>query len=84
MLSDYVGEERFLEGVSRYLKDHLYGNSVTRDLWDGISAATGEPNFTLHGLRGLNLNSVQGQDIPRLMDNWITKVFTIYFPFILH
>ncbi|KAJ7102847.1 leucyl aminopeptidase [Mycena epipterygia] len=55
MLSDCVGEERFLKGVSRYLKDHLYGNSVTRDLWDGISAAT-------------------GQDIPRLMDNWITKI----------
>ncbi|KAJ7123779.1 leucyl aminopeptidase [Mycena crocata] len=42
MLSDYVGEERFLKGVSRYLKDHLYGNSVTRDLWDGISTATGQ------------------------------------------
>lgn len=41
MLSQYVGEEKFLEGVSRYLKAHLYGNSVTRDLWEGISAATG-------------------------------------------
>ncbi|KAJ6632131.1 leucyl aminopeptidase [Mycena sp. CBHHK59/15] len=41
MLSDYVGEERFLEGVSLYLKDKLYGNSVTSDLWAGISTATG-------------------------------------------
>ncbi|KAJ7472122.1 leucyl aminopeptidase [Mycena latifolia] len=55
MLSDYVGEERFLKGVSLYLKGHLYGNTVTRDLWDGISTAT-------------------GQDILRLMDNWINKI----------
>ncbi|KAJ7018485.1 leucyl aminopeptidase [Mycena alexandri] len=40
MLSEYVGEEQFLKGVSVYLKNHLYGNSVTRDLWDGISAET--------------------------------------------
>ncbi|KAJ7667400.1 leucyl aminopeptidase [Mycena rosella] len=55
MLSDYVGEERFLKGVSLYLKNHLYGTSVTNDLWDGIAAAT-------------------GQDIRRLMDNWVTKI----------
>ncbi|KAF7333538.1 Aminopeptidase 1 [Mycena venus] len=42
MLSEYIGEERFLKGVSGYLKKHLYANSVTRDLWDGISAASGE------------------------------------------
>jgi aminopeptidase 2 len=41
MLSEYVGEERFLEGVTIYLKKKLYGNSVTNDLWDGISTATG-------------------------------------------
>ncbi|KAJ7697953.1 leucyl aminopeptidase [Mycena metata] len=41
MLCEYVGEEQFLKGVSVYLKNHLYGNSVTRDLWDGISAETG-------------------------------------------
>ncbi|KAJ7472140.1 leucyl aminopeptidase [Mycena latifolia] len=54
MLSDYLGEERFLKGVSLYLKDHLYGNSVTSDLWDGICTVT-------------------GQDIHRLMTNWVTK-----------
>ncbi|ESK92478.1 leucyl aminopeptidase [Moniliophthora roreri MCA 2997] len=41
MLSDHVGEEQFLKGVSIYLKEKLYGNSVTQDLWKGISAATG-------------------------------------------
>ncbi|KAJ6623433.1 leucyl aminopeptidase [Mycena sp. CBHHK59/15] len=41
MLSDYVGEDKFLKGVSIYLKRNLYGNTVTNDLWDGISTATG-------------------------------------------
>lgn len=41
MLSDYVGEDLFLKGVSLYLKKHLYANSVTKDLWEGIATATG-------------------------------------------
>jgi len=41
MLSNFVGEEKFLKGVSIYLKNHLYANSVTKDLWDGISEASG-------------------------------------------
>ena len=41
MLAAYVGTDKFLQGVSIYLKNHLYGNSITRDLWDGISKATG-------------------------------------------
>ncbi|KAH7342157.1 peptidase family M1-domain-containing protein [Rhizoctonia solani] len=41
MLSEYVGQETFLKGVSIYLKNHLYGNSDPQDLWDGISQAAG-------------------------------------------
>ncbi|KAJ7134962.1 leucyl aminopeptidase [Mycena crocata] len=41
MLCDYVGEEKFLKGVSLYLKANLYGNTVTNDLFQGISTATG-------------------------------------------
>ena len=41
MLAAYVGEDRFLKGVSIYLKKHTYKNSVTKDLWEGIQAATG-------------------------------------------
>ncbi|KAJ7694164.1 leucyl aminopeptidase [Mycena rosella] len=41
MLCDYVGEEKFLKGVSLYLKNNLFGNTVTNDLFEGISAATG-------------------------------------------
>ena len=41
MLSNMIGEETFLKGVSTYLKKHLYGNASTLDLWAGISEASG-------------------------------------------
>ncbi|KAM5543145.1 hypothetical protein V8D89_003019 [Ganoderma adspersum] len=41
MLWSHVGEDRFLKGVSTYLKKHLYKNAVTKDLWEGIQGATG-------------------------------------------
>ena len=40
MLSSHVGEDKFLKGVSIYLKKHLYKNAVTKDLWEGIQAST--------------------------------------------
>lgn len=54
MLSNYVGEDRFLKGVSIYLKKKLYANSVTTDLWQGISESTGRHRIFLfrhHELR---------------------------------
>lgn len=41
MLSNFVGQDRFLKGVSIYLKKHLYANTTTKDLWMGISESTG-------------------------------------------
>ncbi|KAI0086651.1 peptidase family M1-domain-containing protein [Irpex rosettiformis] len=41
MLSNFIGEEKFLKGVSIYLKKHLFANSVTKDLWEGIQEASG-------------------------------------------
>jgi puromycin-sensitive aminopeptidase len=44
MLEQYLGRERFRDGVRTYLKAHQYGNTETTDLWDAIeSAADGEP-----------------------------------------
>ena len=57
MLSNYVGEDVFFKGVSTYLKKHLYGNSVTSDLWSGVAEAS-------------------GIDVPKVMNNWVTKVRT--------
>ncbi len=43
MLEQYLGAERFREGVSHYLRIHAYGNTETSDLWDAIEHTSGEP-----------------------------------------
>ncbi len=43
MLEQYLGAERFREGVSHYLRTHSYGNTDTSDLWDAIEHTSGEP-----------------------------------------
>ena len=43
MLEQYLGEERFRDGIRHYLAQHAYGNTETSDLWDAIEDATGEP-----------------------------------------
>jgi puromycin-sensitive aminopeptidase len=43
MLEQYLGGQRFREGVSHYLREHSYGNTETNDLWDAIEETSGEP-----------------------------------------
>lgn len=61
MLCNFVGQDIFLKGVSIYLKDHLYGNTTTKDLWNGINKATHVPDGV-------------GIDVSEMMENWIMKV----------
>ncbi|GAA5821754.1 hypothetical protein JCM11491_005117, partial [Sporobolomyces phaffii] len=42
MLSNFIGQDKFLKGVSTYLKRHLYGNATTADLFKGISDVYGK------------------------------------------
>ncbi|KAH8149022.1 uncharacterized protein LAJ45_06998 [Morchella importuna] len=42
MISVYLGEDVFLEGIRRYLKKHAYGNTHTGDLWAALSDASGK------------------------------------------
>ncbi|KAK3941581.1 peptidase family M1-domain-containing protein [Diplogelasinospora grovesii] len=42
MISTYLGEDVFLEGVRRYLKKHAYGNTQTGDLWASLGEASGK------------------------------------------
>ena len=42
MVSKYLGEETFLEGIRRYIKKHAYGNTQTTDLWNALSDASGK------------------------------------------
>ncbi|KAJ6478725.1 hypothetical protein C8R47DRAFT_1178505 [Mycena vitilis] len=39
-LSTRRQQDKFLKGVSMYLKERLYGNSTTADLWKGVEQAT--------------------------------------------
>lgn len=43
MLEQYLGEDTFRRGISRYLKKHAYGNTETDDLWSALEAESGEP-----------------------------------------
>jgi puromycin-sensitive aminopeptidase len=50
MLEQYLGPERFRDGIRRYLKAHAHGNTETHDLWDAMEAETGEPaGRIMHG-----------------------------------
>jgi aminopeptidase 2 len=42
MISKYLGEETFMEGIRRYLKKHAYGNTQTGDLWAALGDASGK------------------------------------------
>ena len=43
MLEQYLGAQRFRDGVSHYLDLHSYANTETNDLWDAIETTSGEP-----------------------------------------
>lgn len=43
MISKYMGEENFIQGVRNYIKKHAYGNTTTTDLWDALSAVSDKP-----------------------------------------
>ena len=41
MLSAFLGDEKFLSGVKRYLMQHKYSNASTGDLWKALSDESG-------------------------------------------
>ena len=43
MISKYLGEDVFLQGVRNYIKKHAYGNTETGDLWAALADASGKP-----------------------------------------
>ena len=43
MLQQYLGEDRFRDGIRRYMARHQFGNTETSDLWAALEAETGEP-----------------------------------------
>ena len=47
MISKYIGEETFIDGVRRYVKKHAFGNTQTGDLWAALSEASGKDVSTV-------------------------------------
>ena len=43
MLEQYLGAEKFRDGIRLYLKKHAYGNAETTDLWDALEESTKQP-----------------------------------------
>jgi aminopeptidase N len=42
MLEAYLGPDTFRDGIRRYIKAHAFSNATTADLWNALSAASGE------------------------------------------
>ncbi len=47
MFEQYLGEEVFRRGISRYLHRHAFGNTDTADLWNALEQTSGEPVGTI-------------------------------------
>jgi aminopeptidase N len=43
MLESFLGEEKFRDGIRRYIQTHKYSNSTTADLWNALSEASNQP-----------------------------------------
>ena len=43
MISKYLGEDVFINGVQKYLKEHAYGSIDTRDLWTALEDVSDKP-----------------------------------------
>ena len=47
MISKYIGEDVFIDGVRKYIKKHAWGNTQTGDLWAALSEASGKDVSTV-------------------------------------
>ena len=43
MLAEYIGPDKFREGLSHYLKKHSYKNTQTTDLWESFERVSKKP-----------------------------------------
>ncbi|CAG2236935.1 CD249 [Mytilus edulis] len=41
MLREFLGKEKFMDGITSYLQQYKYGNAVTVDLWSALSKKSG-------------------------------------------
>lgn len=84
MLLNYIGEDKFRDGLRIYLKQHSYGNSETDDLWQAITKAshvdissfmdpwTRQPGYPL-----LTVSSLDNKDIKLTQERFYLDPTTI-------
>ncbi|MBN9319959.1 MAG: hypothetical protein BGN86_15335 [Caulobacterales bacterium 68-7] len=66
MIEDYLGAEKFRDGIRAYMKSHAYSNTVSSDLWSALAKASGQDidavarDFTTQP--GVPLVSVESQN----------------------
>ena len=73
MMSKYLGEDVFMEGIRRYLKKHAYGNTETSDLWAALSDASGKPVEKIMSIWTKNI----GHPLVTVTENEATKSITL-------
>jgi aminopeptidase 2 len=37
MMKDFLGQDKFMKGITYYLNKYKFGNAVTADLWNALS-----------------------------------------------
>ncbi|XP_044735757.1 aminopeptidase N-like [Chrysoperla carnea] len=62
MITLFLGEDVFRQGVSNYLRKYAYGNAVTDDLWAALSEEAHK--------RGV---LQEGMDVKTIMDTWTVQ-----------
>jgi aminopeptidase N len=75
MLENYLGEEKFRDGMRLYMSRHRYSSTTTEDLWVALEKASGKPVRAISagwteqpGLPVINVNSTceGGKNLIRL------------------
>ncbi|XP_077286018.1 aminopeptidase A isoform X2 [Arctopsyche grandis] len=61
MLEEFIGEDKFREGISAYLKKHKYQNTVTQDLLDELEKV-------------FDNTAVAPQTVTYIMDTWTKQM----------
>ena len=58
MLEDFLGPEVFRKGVRNFLREFIYDNAVTQDLWDNLQGVSDTANI----------------NVTRTMDTWTRQM----------
>uniref|UniRef100_A0A8C6EQZ2 Aminopeptidase n=1 Tax=Marmota marmota marmota TaxID=9994 RepID=A0A8C6EQZ2_MARMA len=77
MLKDFLGEEKFQEGIIHYLKKFSYRNAKNDDLWGSLSNSCLEGDFTSGGICYSD-SQVKSDTLAFLEENKIKEMMTTW------